>query len=200
MQIKNIIFDIGNVVIHWEPVAVVKDFFPERNDSAQLSAQLFSSQHWIDLNEGKITQDALLSIYEIELNMNRRVLFNLMSKLEDSLVLIDKMETLLFDLSAEGYNLFALTNNTIQLMRFLKERYSFWHLFKETVVSAEIGMRKPDPAIFKYLLEKHTLNPNETVFIDDHEPNTKIAEGLGMKSVNFINYDQCLTKLSQLGV
>lgn len=200
MQIRNIIFDIGNVVINWEPVSVVKDFFPGRNDTILLSAQLFSSKHWIDLNEGKISQETLLSLYENDLNIDKATLSQLMGKLEESLVLIDKMESLLFDLSAKGYNLFALTNNTLQLMRFLKERYSFWSLFKETVVSAEIGMRKPEPAIFKYLLEKHILNPKETVFIDDHKPNTKIAEELGMNSINFIDYSQCCIELNQLGI
>lgn len=200
MQIRNIIFDIGNVVINWEPVGVVKNFFPERNDTTLLSAQLFSSKHWIDLNEGKISQDTLLSLYENDLNIDKTTLSQLMIKLEESLILVDKMEALLFDLSDKGYNLFALTNNTIQLMRFLKERYSFWSLFKETVVSAEIGLRKPDPAIFTYLLEKHALNPKETVFIDDHKPNTIIAEELGMNSINFINYPQCLNELSQLGI
>lgn len=198
MHIRNIIFDIGNVVINWEPVSVVKSFFPERNDTILLSAQLFSSTHWIDLNEGKISQDTLLSLYEHELNLDKAILSQLMIKLEESLTLVDKMETLLFDLSDKGYSLFALTNNTIQLMRFLRERYSFWSLFKETVVSAEIGIRKPDPAIFKYLLDKHALNPNETIFIDDHKPNTKIAEELGMNGINFINYSQCLTELEQL--
>lgn len=200
MQIKNIIFDIGNVIVNWEPVTVVKNCFPERDDYALLSAQLFSSQPWIELNEGKITQEALLALYERDLNIDRKVLSKLMKSLEESLVLVDKMEILLLDLSTQGYNLFALTNNTIQLMRFLKERYSFWHLFKEIVVSAEIGICKPNPAIFQYIIEKHKLSPNETIFIDDHIPNTKIAEDLGMKSVTFIDYRQCVTELSLLGI
>ena len=79
-----------------------------------------------------------------------------MIKLEESLILVDKMETLLFDLSDKGYNLFALTNNTIQLMRFLKERYSFWSLFKETVVSAEIGLRKPKCLQYSPIFWKNT--------------------------------------------
>lgn len=71
-------------------------------------------------------------------------------------------------------------------------------LFDAVIVSAEVGLVKPDPAIFAFTCEKLGVEPAETVFIDDHEAYLEGARSLGIKTILYKNFDDCRTQLVEL--
>lgn len=80
-------------------------------------------------------------------------------------------------------------------MNLQKERYT-----THTTVSAHIGLMKPNKEIFDYAIQKNNLLPHETLFIDDHLPNTTAASAFGLHTILFSDATSCLNELGRLGV
>ena len=108
--------------------------------------------------------------------------------LPGSIALLDKLKTL-------NINLFAITDNFKEIMEYHKRNSDFIQYFKDIIVSADIGVLKPDAKIYKHLLIKHALNPAESIFIDDVLPNVEGAIKVGMQAFQFTDHVSCAQKL-----
>jgi 2-haloacid dehalogenase len=84
-----------------------------------------------------------------------------------------------------GTKLYALSNWSAQKFPAAEERFEWLTWFDGVVVSGRVRMAKPDPAIFRYLLERYGLQASDVFFIDDHEPNVVAARALGMHAHHF---------------
>lgn len=199
-MIKNIIFDVGNVLVRWDPQAVVARFFPSSRDPVLLTRQLFRSPTWLALNRGEYTEAEIIQIYHQTLGIEVALLNELMQAIKVALQPIPGSFELLASLYKAGLPLYALTDNTKEIMRYLRQTYHFWHQFTGVVVSAEVGCLKPSPAIYQYLLDKYQLNAAETVFIDDHSPNIAAADQMNMATIQFENTSQCIAALRRLNI
>lgn len=196
-MIKNIIFDVGNVLLKWQPETVVARFFP--GEQALLLTQImFRSQHWRNLNLGKLTEAELIHIYHQELGINGDLLRQLMQAVKESLLPVDHSLELLNNLYQSGYSLFSLTDNVHEIMAYLKLKYNFWDLFKGVVVSAEVGYLKPMKQIYQKLIDLYDLDPQQSVFIDDLQVNVEGAKALGMQGIQFLSARQCLIELNKI--
>lgn len=193
-MIKNIIFDIGNVILKWQPQAVVGRLFPDQ-DSQQLTQLMFKSPLWFDLNLGKITEAELIEIYHETLDIRVELLVRLMREIKESLLPVENSLDLLKNLHRSQYALFALTDNVHEIMAFLRAKYDFWNLFQGVVVSAEVGYLKPMKQIYQTLIDLYEINPAESVFIDDILRNVEGAQAVGMQGIHFLNAEQCAAEL-----
>ncbi len=199
-MIKNIVFDIGNVLLRWDPLSVVENMFPAEHDPILLTQQLFKSDWWLAINRGEITEKELIQKYHELYDIDLPQLNNLMCAIRESLLPIRGSFDLLEKLYQSNYPLYALTDNTHEIMAYLKQKYDFWQKFKGVVVSAEIGYLKPSPLIYQNLLETYHLFPEETLFMDDILANVEGAKSVNMQALQFIDVEQCRRSLIQLGV
>lgn len=101
---------------------------------------------------------------------------------------------------SSGYKILALTDNVHEIVSHLKSSYTFWDLFDGAMVSAEVGLLKPQPEIYRSLLSQYDLKASETVFIDDMSYNVKGAEAVGISAIQFVSATQCEKSLKSLGV
>jgi putative hydrolase of the HAD superfamily len=85
------------------------------------------------------------------------------------------------------YFLAVLSNDVAEWSNCLRKRFGLNFLFKITIISGDIGLRKPDIRIFKVLLERIKSDPKECVFIDDKLVNVRSASDLGLKTILFVN-------------
>lgn len=196
-MIKNIIFDVGNVLLKWQPETVVARFFPEEL-VLTLTQAMFRSQHWRNLNLGKLTEAELIHIYHQELRIDSDRLRQLMQAVKESLLPVDHSLELLNNLYQSGYSLFSLTDNVHEIMAYLKLKYNFWDLFKGVVVSAEVGYLKPMKQIYQKLIDLYDLDPRKSVFIDDLLANVEGAKSLGMQGIQFLSAQQFITELNKI--
>ncbi|RUR13500.1 HAD family phosphatase [Legionella sp. km772] len=203
MKIKNVIFDVGNVIVRWSPTHIVEKTFPEYNSHQHqfFIEEIFKSDTWIKLNLGHISEeDAKLKfISKIDLldQKSADILFDHIKLTQE---LIPGTTNIIKILHKNGYRLFALTDNVKEIVVHLQNRYDFWKYFTHTTVSAHIGLMKPNKEIFDYTIQKNNLLPNETVFIDDHLPNTMAAASFGLHTILFSDSISCLEELGRLGV
>jgi putative hydrolase of the HAD superfamily len=121
-MIKNIIFDIGNVLINWNPAMIVKESFSNHPDQESLTTALFKSQIWYDLNLGNLTiKDAIIE-YNTTLGLDIVVLNKIMSNLFNSLTPINETIALLKKLYALGIPLYSITDNVPELIEYEKNK------------------------------------------------------------------------------
>ncbi|HRE32097.1 MAG TPA: HAD hydrolase-like protein, partial [Candidatus Berkiella sp.] len=118
----------------------------------------------------------------------------LLQVVKESLLPVPGAAELLQRLHDKAFNLYALTDNTHDIMTYLKAKYHFWPLFKGIVVSAEIGHLKPSKEIYHYLLERYQLNAHETLF------NVAGAKAVGIEAIQFFNTEQCIDALKDLQI
>ena len=101
---------------------------------------------------------------------------------------------------ALSYRLFALTDNVHEIVAHLQDTHQFWPLFEGATVSAEVGLLKPDPLIYRHLLDTHGLEADETVFLDDIPRNVAGAKDAGIHAFLFTTAEQAEADLASLGV
>ena len=94
--------------------------------------------------------------------------------------------------------LFILSNWSAETYPKAEAIYDFLHWFDGKIISGEIGKIKPDPDIYKLLLETYDLSPNNTVFIDDKLINVEAAEDLGIQGIHFQNATALRSDLEKL--
>lgn len=201
MPIRNIVFDIGNVVVPWNPDAIVRDALgAERVEDPGFRSPLSGNSIWLAVNRGEHSLEDAKGHYIAQHGLTGAEVDRLYEALFASLVLIEDTPPLMRELHAAGYRLFAITDNVHEIVAFLKERYDFWSMFEHAAVSAEIGTLKPDPAIYRHLLDAGDLEPGECLFFDDIPANVAGAEAVGMVSRVFTDAQAARSDLAELGV
>lgn len=203
MKIKNIIFDVGNVIVRWSPIHIIESAFPEHQSHQHqfFIEEIFRSEIWIQLNLGQISEEEakLKFISKID-SLDTKKADDLFDFIKSTQELVPGTIDIIKALHKKGYQLFALTDNVKEIVQHLQNRYDFWQYFIHTTVSANIGLMKPNKEIFDYTMQKNTLKPHETLFIDDHLPNTTAASALGLHTILFSNSTTCLQELALLGI
>lgn len=199
MSIKNIVFDVGNVLVRWEPLNIIRHVFPGE-DSEVWATKIFKSHIWYKLNLGSITEQEAIELYIEELKISQNKLQELMNFIKESLITIDGSIALLNELYNLNFPLYCITDNIKEIVIFLKNKYDFFDKFSGVVISAERGVLKPDPSIYKYLTDSYSLIPGETVFIDDLIVNVQGAINLGWHGIEFIDPEDCRLELKKLGI
>jgi putative hydrolase of the HAD superfamily len=202
-MMRNVIFDVGNVFVRWSPPEIVERCFGLRKDAAEnlgRAEALFRGPLWRRLNLGELTQEEAMLAYQAEFGLSEEQANDLFFHVMDHQELIDGTEAIAHRLKQAGYRVFALTDNVHEIVAHLKSRHQFWTLFEGAVVSAEVGLMKPDPAIFRHATETFGLAAAETVFLDDIQANVDGARSIGMEARLFTTPSRCEEDLRALGL
>lgn len=199
-MVKNIVFDVGNVLVQWNPIPVVQKVFPELNNHDQLIKELMKSEVWIDLNKGKISEKEAIIRYHQSLSLNLNQLEILMYEVKESLLPIEGSFALVEKLSKANYPLYIITDNTLDIEAYLRNKYDFWKHFQGVVNSARLGVLKPSPLIYQHLLDSYGLDPKECVFFDDLQANVDGAMAVNMHARVFTDVETCISDLQALKI
>jgi len=193
-MIKNIIFDLGNVLINFQPEKYLQSAGLSQNEVDFVLNEIYRSDEWVELDRGTITRDeALQKIYSR--NPSRRELLKNHSDFMKVLTPIEFNTSRLNGLKEKGYRLYYLTNYHDELFEICFNNYDFFKYFDGGVVSAHINFVKPQPEIYLSLLEKYNLDPRNSLFIDDSEKNTIAAQKLGFQTIHLEDPEDLKDKL-----
>lgn len=182
-MIKNIVFDLGNVLISFRP----SEFFEKKGYSENIKAtilnDIFGSNEWLLLDNGDITTAEAINAISIKSSLKKEeiaLVFNLRTEM---MFPLDENVRLLPELKKQGFGLYFLSNFPKDIFDEIKTGYYFFKYFDGGIISAEVKYSKPDSRIYETLIEKYSLVPNECLFIDDLEANVAAAESVGMKGL-----------------
>ena len=201
-SIKNIIFDLGGVLVDWNPEYLYLDIFDGDRKKMQW---FFDEVCTFDWNE---SQDAGYPIAQA--TMDRIKLFPEYEELirifyarwEEMLggPIVGTVEILKKLIENTNYKVVALTNWSGEMFPIALKRFQFLHWFDGIVVSGTEKTRKPFLDIYQITLDRYKLNPTNSLFIDDNKRNIKAAEALGIKTVHFKNPIQLNTSIKEFGI
>ncbi|GAL35043.1 HAD superfamily hydrolase [Vibrio maritimus] len=200
-SIKNVVFDVGNVIVRWSPIEIVNLTFGTQGDvSHQRAKQIFQNDIWLELNKGQLTEAETKARYQAEIGLTAEECDRLFYYVKETQILLYGSIDLIKKLKAAGYRIFALTDNVHEIVAHLQQRYDFWGLFEHATVSAELGVLKPSDDIYQALLEQNGLVANETVFLDDMPYNVDGALKNGLHAIQFSSAEQAEHALHKLGL
>lgn len=199
MPVNTIIFDLGGVLLDWNPMYVYKNYF----DSDEKLNYFFSNICTPDWNEeqdaGRSIVDATqLRVAEFpEWEQAIRDYYGrwtemLRGPLPETVELFKQLK------ETGRYKLYALTNWQASLFEIALVRYNFLHWFDGRVVSGEEKTRKPYPEFYKRLLDRYSVNPSDAIFIDDNFRNIQGGEAVGIKGIHFKDAGQLAKELKAL--
>jgi len=200
-SIKAIIFDFGGVLINWDPHILFNKYFS--NDRQAIDA--FLSE--INFTAWNLSQDkgypfaSAVTDLSTEFPQYAHLIRAYDEEWEDSITgIIPETVEILQKLKTSGYRLYGLTNWSAEKFALVKHKYEAFNLFESILVSGEVKLVKPDPAIFHLLLQKIQLQPQECLLIDDSLSNIMAAQKLGFATHHFNSPAQLETELQQLGI
>ncbi len=199
MQIKNVIFDFGGVLMDWSPYYVYDDYFNSHAKAQDFINNICTPQWNATMDAGVPFAEATAKLIEIypqyakEINMYKdRWKDMLKGPIQAGVELLECIS------QSKLYDLYGLTNWSQETFPYTYDKYPFFSLFKGIIVSGEEKLIKPDPKIFKRLLEKYELNANECFFIDDNNDNIKAALDLGFNCYHLTDHKVDVDKIKQL--
>lgn len=181
-MIKNVIFDIGNVILKFSRDYLLSHFYtgPEYEF---LKEKIFC--RWEDLDEDIISLDSYKKkVYDSLPTHLRDIAMSVLNYWDYFMSYSDGIISFIQELKQKGYKLYILSNMT---KHFIEREYKFPILkeFDGIVYSAPIKMVKPNDDIYQYILSKYQLNPEECLFIDDTKPNLAAAAKFGIKTFHY---------------
>ncbi|MDJ0978263.1 MAG: HAD family phosphatase [Erythrobacter sp.] len=201
MPIRNIVFDVGNVLVPWDPTGIeTRALGEERMAQDAFVPPLRGNPIWLALNRGELSLGEAKARYIAEQGFAGEEIDRLWEALFASFPLIPETRALMDDLKSTGYRLFAITDNVREIVARLKRDYDFFDHFEVAAVSAELGFLKPDPRIYRWLLGTARIEADESVFLDDVERNVDGAKAVGMEAFVFTTAAKARADLRAMGV
>jgi putative hydrolase of the HAD superfamily len=200
MKYTGFIFDIGNVLLVWDPPAILRAALPGAlvAERERWWRAIFGSPRWLDLDRGAVEEPALVAELAHVLAVPAADVERFLLVGRESLVPFPLGMQLLEELHAAGRRLYCLSNMSHGTYAHLTRKYDFWGRFSGVVTSAAARMNKPDPGIFRHTLDTLGLTAAETVFIDDTAANVEAAQALGITAVLFDGSARCGAEVRRL--
>ena len=197
-MIRNVIFDLGGVLITWRPQEIIDGFYAEPALREAICKHVFQHPDWQELDRGMLDEPGAAKAFAARMGRPVEEMAALFERVRASLLPIPATVDLARALRGRGLSLYALSNMSEPMFRHLHGRYSFFEVFHGIVISGAIKLVKPDPAIFAHLAQRYAIAYPESVFIDDLPANVAAARRLGLATVLFETPEQCAAELDSL--
>jgi len=192
-------FDVGNVLLRFSARHVIaKIACAVKRHPLKLARYLWTSDVGERIERGELDGDALYEIFRKELGYKGS--FAQFRDLWCDHFTLDRGSLAVFKASSERVPTYLLSNTNALHFDFIRKRYSFPHQAKGSILSHEVGLRKPDPAIYRKALELSGTRAGETVFVDDLKANVDAARALGMIAIQFKSAEDLRRRFEALGL
>jgi 2-haloacid dehalogenase len=198
-KINTIIFDLGAVLIDWNPRYMYRKIF-KTEEEMEWFLENITTGDWNENQDAgyplhKATEELIAKHPEWESEIRSyygRWIEMLGEQIHETVEILDRLQ------KNNSFKLYALTNWSAETFPKALERFEFLKWFDGIVVSGEEKTRKPFPEFFKILLERYNIDPSTSLLIDDNLRNIKGAEAVGINGIQFSNAEQLKTDLKNI--
>lgn len=194
-MVRNIIFDIGKVLVSYEPDAYMERLGISQKDQKKINEAMFENKLWNDSDQGLGTPDEFLQKFIAGAPELEKEITQIHRTVGETVELMTYALEWILDLKARGYHVYILSNYAENMLDQTEEKLKFLPLMDGVVFSYRIKKLKPDPEIYEYLCDEFWLEPEESVFIDDRAENIAGAEKCGIHGIVFTSYEQAKKEL-----
>ena len=184
-MIKNIVFDLGRVLVEFDPLAYIKTFGFSEEVNERLYSAVFGYDWYLhDRGDYRTIEDLCEALVTKHPSLETEIRAVLKGDWVKIHYLKTDTEAYLRELKARGYNIYILSNLSLESHAYIKN-YDFFSLIDGGVFSYQERANKPEEKIYRALTERYRLLPEETVFLDDNPDNIAAANALGIHGVLF---------------
>ena len=195
-----VVFDLGGVLIDWDPRYLYRKLLPGEAEVSAFLETICTSDWNKRQDRGRPVAEAteqLVRAHPEHADLIRAYY----SRWEEMIGgAIAGTVALLERLDQRGVPLYALSNWSAETFPLAQGRFDFLERFRSIILSGHEKLTKPDPALYRVLLDRHRLTPGATVFIDDVPANVVAARALGMVGIDFHSPAQLERELGRLGL
>ncbi len=192
---------MGNVLVHfrWRELYHEMGLYGERFD--RMAAATVYDPVWNEIDRGGISDDEMLAAFiknapELEEEM-KDLMYN---RFSGYLKKFDYTDAWIDAAVSAGYRTYILSNFSRKAFEVSAKELDYVSKVDGAVISYRIGMIKPEPEIYRYLIDTYDVIPEEAVFIDDNEDNIEAAKQFGFNTVLFCDKASADEELSRMGV
>ncbi|QWC83740.1 HAD family phosphatase [Nocardioidaceae bacterium] len=200
-ELVGVVFDLGNVVIDWDPLAAITEGVGEAEAASFLSADDFDFAAWNHgPDSGQTWKKALAYVeetYEHWLEHAKAYVDHFPASLLGE---VPGTPDIVRELDDAGVPMWGLTNWSAELYEHAPERFEVLSRFRDVVVSGHEGVAKPDPAIYHRLADRAGHPLTSLVFVDDKQVNVEVAEAMGMDALLFTDAERLRAQLVERGL
>lgn len=200
-MIKNIIFDMGNVLLEWKPAEIVARFIDDSDRIQKITHAVFENELWAKLDRGEASEEEVREYAKKELPEEyHEDIDEVLDNWQYCMPIISETSTLVRYLHMTGFKVYLLSNANIKFVEVKRDLHCLKYM-DGYMVSYREKCAKPSPEIYKKFLERFDLNPEECVFIDDLEANCEGAKKCGIDAIQYKgDYTQLVDELNRRGV
>jgi 2-haloacid dehalogenase len=196
-----IVFDLGGVLMDWSPYYLYCDKMGLDRQTVDRFLKEVDFPAWnVEQDRGRLFADATAELSarfpqyrELIYAYDEGYLHALSGSIQPVVDILQKLKT-------KGYPLYALSNWPAEKFALVRPKYTFFEWFDGIMISADVGLVKPDQAIFELFLKRFGHAAEACLFIDDHLPNIIAASQVGFHTIQFKSAPQLETELTQLGI
>ncbi len=198
-MIKNIVFDLGSVLMQFNPLEYLEKFEFGEKTKKTLYKIIFKSRDWIEYDRGiyRHNTDLIKKIVKENPDLENEIKLVLQKDWVKMHTIKRDTAEFLKELKEQGFKIYILSNISEDTYKFVSQ-FDFFSLVDGGVYSCEVHICKPDIEIYEKLLEKYNLQAKETIFIDDIFDNVKSANELGINAIQFTTLDEVKQKVKGL--
>lgn len=179
---RNVVFDVGNVLLSWDTRALLREHLPSGLDADRFRREIFEHADWIELDRGTLDEEQALLNFRARTGAPVELLQLLVHASKAQLAPMAESLAFLEELHRANVALYVLSNMSHGTWEYLEPRHDFWRRFTGILISAQVQMVKPDLAIYRHLLDQWKLDAAETVFFDDRPENIAGARQVGIQA------------------
>lgn len=197
-KITTVVFDIGNVLLRWDPGRIFKDLFGRDDYKSHPLRSIVGNRVWLKLDRGTISQKEGIDILGREYPEEKETIRQFMDAIPDHVTPIIEGIRCAEKCKENGYKILLLSNFPEYAYVRVRKKHSFFRIFDGEVISYQVNMIKPEEEIYKELLNRFSIIPEQTLFLDDTEENIAGAEKVGIKGLLVRNPETAARKLKEI--
>lgn len=195
-----VVFDVGNVLLRWDPRLLYRDLIPEDEKLHWFMQNVCTAAWNIEQDRGRSWEEGVALLVAAHPEWEAQIRANDVRWHETVPGIVEDSVAILAELKAKGEKVYSITNFSREKWAECLIRFPFLQSFDGAIVSAHERLIKPDPAIFRVLLERYGLEAGDCVFVDDSARNIEAARSVGMKAVHFVEPIDLRARLRAHGV
>lgn len=191
-MIKNVVFDMGNVLLEWNPDKIIARFVDDAERAQKLKDAIFEQEGWSKLDAGECTEEEVREKAKEKLPEEYHSdIDEILDNWQYCMPIISETSTLVKTLHSKGYGVYLLSNANSKFREVKRDLHCLKYM-NGYLASYEVKCTKPSPKIYEIFYDRFSLNPAECLFIDDLSANCEGAKKTGM---NAYCYDGDFEKL-----
>lgn len=202
--LRPIVFDLGGVVLNWNPTQIVESVFPDLKspETTNLAREIFKTDavdsDWLLFDQGILSTSQVINRLANRTGQPRAAFEQLIEEIAHHLQPVPRSLEIMQALKKSGHPLYFLSNMPAAYTDFLLETHDFFAIFEDGIFSSSVNLVKPDLAIFELAAKRWEFSQTP-IFVDDSQDNTSATESLGWQAIHFTGHTSLIERLQLSG-